>query len=454
MTTRRKLGRREFLQGLGAGGLALAGLTGCGSGGVTSVGRTIGAVPPKPIPAAPILVVLNIDGGYDWLNVMPPMDGANRTAYLAKRPVLGIQTSAMTAIGSGVGLNNDLTGMWDLHALGRVAWIPGIGMNNPNLSHFVSIDLWGQGAATPNGTGWLGRFADQSFSASDALRGLTVTSDLPTMLRGATRSFVSITGSSGYVYPSYLRSSSLGSPYVAADVSLLKAQFGNAVGSTTADAPSQPGYAAAASSGKAFLDATARFGSNLTARTPTVLYPGDGGYPVGRLGGGGLSGGLSSQLKFIAQMIANDLPVEVYFCRLGGWDTHSNQAVDHPNLQRTLGGSLSAFYQDLASIQTASGNAQDRVMVAAYSEFGRRVQENDGGTDHGTAGLSFCMGAAVQGGFYGAYPDLNDLDGNGNMKYTVDFRSLYATVLDRWLGQPASTTDALLGTSYPRLGFL
>src|SRR5439155_8117813 len=118
----------------------------------------------------------------------------------------------------------------------------------------------------------------------------------------------------------------------------------------------------------------------------------------------------------------------------------------------TAGGSIRAFYDDLASVQTADGNAQERVMILAWSEFGRRVAENKGGTDHGTAGLSFCVGRAVRGGFYGDYPDLSNLDRNGNMKYTVDFRSVYATVLERWLGQDSAATDTMLGATYARLG--
>jgi len=94
------------------------------------------------------------------------------------------------------------------------------------------------------------------------------------------------------------------------------------------------------------------------------------------------------------------------------------------------------------------------VLILAYSEFGRRVQENNGGTDHGTAGLAFCVGKSIKGGLYGGYPDLTSLDSNGNMRYTTDFRSLYATVLERWLGQAAPATDTLLGSAYPRLGFL
>ncbi len=444
--------RREFIQTLGATGVALAGWTACGGGGSKGSSASGGTTqPPIAIPAAPILVIVNIDGGWDWLNVLPPNAGANLGVYQTKRANLGITDPALlTDLGSGIALNNDFTGMDQLHALGRVAWIPGIGMPNPNLSHFTSIDLWGQGATVPAGTGWLGRYADTAFSPTgDVLRGLTVTSDLPVMLKGANRSFVSITGAGGYVYPAYLLSGS-----TVPDAATLENGWGTAI----AAPGSKPGYLAAAQAGKLFYDAQNNpafgTGGSLASRTPTVPYPGDAAYPTKRLDGSNLTSSLSSQFKLIAQMIAAGLPAQVFFSRLGGWDTHSNEAVDLPNLQRALGGSIKAFYDDLATITTTSGNAQDRVMILAYSEFGRRVQENAGGTDHGTAGLSFCVGKAVKGGLYGAYPDLTSLDANGNMKFTTDFRSLYATVLDRWLGQATATTDSLLGTSYPRLAFL
>jgi uncharacterized protein (DUF1501 family) len=443
--------RRRFLQGMTVGGAALA--AGCNGGDAVNPGQPV-PTPPIPVPARPILVVVFIDGGNDWLQMMPPILGANRSAYASRRPTLAVDPLATTGLGMDLGLNQDFTGMAQLNQDGRVAWLPGIGMNNPNLSHFVSTDLWGQGSAVPDGTGWLGRFADTAFDArGDVLRGLTVTSDMPVMLRGARRSFVSITGPSGFVYPSWLRANRITSRY---DPALLEAGFGAAASSAPVDAPSGPGYAAAAEAARSFYEAQNGFGVDgaLPSRTPSVRYPGDSGYPVVRPNGGALPSGLSSQLKLVAQMIAAGLPTQVFFTRIGGWDTHSNEAADHPVLQRTLGGSIKAFYDDLASIDTADGNAQERVMVLAWSEFGRRVAENDGGTDHGTAGLAFCVGRAVRGGFYGDYPNLADLDRNGNMKFTLDFRSLYATVLDRWLGQATFATDALLGTSYPRLGFL
>lgn len=443
--------RREFLQHSGAAGLGLAGLTACGGGGAKapSGGTT---TPPTPVPTAPILVVVNIDGGWDWLNVLPPTGGNNASVYQSLRPTLKIEPTATLNLGEEVGLNADLTGLGELSQQGRVAWIRGIGMNNFSLSHFTAIDLWAQGANVPAGSGWLGRFADTTFNAAgDVLRGITVTSDLPMMLKGNGRSFVSITSSSGYVFPARLFGNAVGSPY---DPAVMENGVYNALNATSTD----PGYLLAAVPTRLFLDAQNSFGTNgqLPTRTPSVLYPGDAGYPVSRTTGGSLSSGLSNQLKLIAQMIASGLPTQIYFARLGGWDTHSNQAVDHPNLQRTLGGALAAFHEDLKSITTSQGNAQSRVMILAYSEFGRRVKENQGGTDHGTAGLAFAIGNAVKGGLYGNYPDLGSLDANGNMRYsaTADFRSLYATVLDRWLGQASTATNSLLGSNYPRFGFL
>jgi len=433
--------RRRFLQGMGATGLA-AGLASCGH---PQPGQ-----PATPRPSKPILVVVFLDGGYDWLNVMPPLSGPNRTAYQAARPTLAIPTTGADDLGGGIGLNRDLTGMFELAQLGRVAWFPGIGMPNANLSHFVAADLWGMGAsaAAAGTTGWLGRYADGAFNPTgDVLRGVTVTGDVPLMLRGASRSFVSITGAAGFVYPSWLRSN--GRLPATWDPQLLEDGF--AAGIQEGMASTDPAQLAAARAEKLFLDAQNGFGidGTLPARTPNAIYPGDAGYPLA-----GVSNGLARQFKLIAQMIAAGIPGEIFFTRLGGWDTHANQLADHPRLMRALGGAIRSFYEDLSKLDTADGNALERTMILGWSEFGRRVPENNGGTDHGTAGLAFCVGRGVQGGVVSPYPDLTKLDRNQNMVETVDYRSLYATVLQGWLGRDQLTTDTLLGAHYQPLGFL
>lgn len=433
--------RRRFLQGMGATGLA-AGLASCShpQPGQPATGR----------PARHILVIVNIDGGYDWLNVMPPLSGPNRTLYESARPTLAVPTTGADDLGGGMGLNRDFAGMFELAQLGRVAWFPGIGMANANLSHFVATDLWGQGssAAAAGNTGWLGRYADGAFApAGDVLRGITVTGDVPLMLRGSSRSFVSITGASGYVYPSWLRSN--GRLPATWEPQLLENGFTAAVQEGVASG--DPAQLAAATAERLFLDAQNDFGvdGTLAARTPAALYPGDPGHPIQ-----GVSTGLARQFKLIAQMIAGGIPGEVFFTRLGGWDTHSNQLTDHPRLMRALGGSIRSFYEDLSLLQTPDGNAGERTMILAWSEFGRRVPENNGGTDHGTAGLAFCVGRGVKGGVYSPYPDLTRLDRNNNMVETVDYRRLYGTVLQGWLGRDQAATDALLGARYDALGFL
>lgn len=432
------ISRRGFLQGIGAA----AGLAACG--------RTRQLFEPSLAkPAKPILVVVNLDGGNDWLNMLPPTTGSNRAEYERCRPSLKVPANGITEIGDGVGLSNHFFGMERLSNLGQVAWILGVGMQAPNLSHFVSIDLWGQGAAEPNGTGWLGRYADAAFRpGADAMRGVALTSDVPIMLRGAVRDFVSITDAKSFQFPTSLWTISRTAPW---DSQLLLEGYRVAASSSTGDR----GYEAAAATSRMFLETCESFpGGSLPPREPSVLYPGDLGYDGRQLGGRPLDSGLSEQLKLIAQMLAGGIDAEVFFVRIGGWDTHVNQLVDHPNLMRALGGSLAAFYEDLSTVSTPSGNAADRTVILAWSEFGRRVRENQTGTDHGTAGLAFCIGRAVKGGFYGEYPDLADLDEHGNMRFTVDFRSLYATVLERWLGRSGRETDAILGASYPRLEFV
>ena len=444
--------RRSFIQTLGAGTAAVAGLSACGGGGSSSGGGNGGGGGGNPPPAlaGPILVVVQVQGGNDWLNTLAPVAGANAAAYRSNRPVIGIPDADLTPLnmsGTGdVGLNKNLLGMDLLHASGKVAWIPGIGMPNPNLSHFTSTDLWGQGAAVPDGSGWLGRWGDAVFAPSEVLRGIAVTSDIMLMVHGKKRDFVSIVTTGDFVYPAYLRSAA-----TPADANFLKTGFLASLNAGAAD----PAAALASSEGKLWYDAQSAFSTLIRARTPAVPYPGDGAYTNNR-GLPRLTSQLSGQLKLVAQMIASGIPGQVYTVRLGGFDTHSNEVTDYPKLMGALGGSIKAFYDDLATIDTTvdgkSVKAQDRVLMMGWSEFGRRSKEINGGTDHGTSVLGFWVGNMVKGGFYGGgYPDLTKPDSNGNMVSTSDFRSLYATVLDRFL---LGDSKAVLGATYPLLGFL
>jgi len=151
-------------------------------------------------------------------------------------------------------------------------------------------------------------------------------------------------------------------------------------------------------------------------------------------------------LQLLAEVIAGELGLRVGYIPLGGFDTHNNQANEQPRLLAGMAAGLAAFYQDLA----AHGKDQN-VVVMTWSEFGRRVGENaNGGTDHGTAGPMFVMGSAVRGGVYGEIPALNRLE-SGNLQYTVDFRSVYATLIEGWFG---ADPEPSLGGRYPTLPLL
>jgi uncharacterized protein (DUF1501 family) len=165
---------------------------------------------------------------------------------------------------------------------------------------------------------------------------------------------------------------------------------------------------------------------------PAVAYP-DTGFAAG--------------LSLLAEVITGGLGIRVGHVTLGGFDTHNNQAAEHSALMTTLDEGLTAFYQDLA----AQGRAED-VLVLTWSEFGRRVTENGNkGTDHGSASMVFALGNGVKKGFYGDQPSLTKLIDNGNLSFTTDFRSVYATIIEDWLGTPS---EPLMGKQWPTLGFL
>jgi len=252
-------------------------------------------------------------------------------------------------------MNRDLGGLDELQAAGKVAWILGIGYEQPEPLPLRVHRPLGPGSAVPNGTAGWGASPTAPSTPGHVLRGLTVTSDLPIMLRGASRASspsparpaTSIPPTCGRTGWEPLR------PEPA------RVRFAAAATSVAALASSQPGYAAGARPPSSSW--TRRTGSAWTRPRrphPDGSLSGDASYPVTRVERSRLSGSLSTQLKLVAQMIAAELPVEIFFCRIGGWDTHSNQATDHANLMRTLGGAIHASTRTWRRPDRA-GNAQD-----------------------------------------------------------------------------------------------
>ena len=369
------------------------------------------------------LIVVQMAGGNDGLNtIVPYMDGT----YYQARPTLAVPASAVLPLNDRLGMNPSLKALQPLWQQKKLAIVEGVGYPNPNLSHFASMDIWqtldlnGQGAQ-----GWLGKYVaglvDQD---GHPFQSLAVGTALPVALKSISADVPVVANPASYRL--------LPDPAQASETSAAEARIQTLLKLYNTYPQSAP-YAA-------LLDATAQNAvqGSKTLHDVASQYTAKAQYPTTNFAKG---------LQVLAEVIVQGLGLRVGYVTLGGFDTHSAQETDQPKLLQDLAEGLTAFYADLAA-----HNAADDVVVMTWSEFGRRVEENaSAGTDHGTAAPLFVLGNAVQGGIYGEPPDLTDLDSAGNLKFTTDFRSVYATVLDRWLGAPAAS---VLGGSFGDQAFL
>jgi uncharacterized protein (DUF1501 family) len=408
--------RRQFvLGGLGAGVAGAAGL---------SISRQPGPKRAAPSSSTPplndgILVLLTLYGGNDGLNTVIPYENGS---YLGGRATLGYQPDQVLPLGDGLGLHpnlKQLKGLWDTR---RLAIVRGVGYPNPDRSHFRSMDIWQ--SAMPEEqvvTGWVGRWLD--LSGNDPLRAVSVGGSLP-------RSFGGEKAAGAAVPVGELTLP--GSPAV-------RAAFA-AVSQPSAGA--SPLAARVAQSGKDLLavdDAIA----HLLAGQPDN---GEAAAGSTSLEGTGGANALLPQLQLVAKLVKAGSPTRVYGVSLGGFDTHANEKETHARLLADVDEAVGAFFKSLEGSPQAG-----RVVLVAYSEFGRRVAANgSNGTDHGTAAPMFVAGVPVKGGFYGEEPSLTDLD-NGDLKFTTDFRSVYATLLEELIGVEAK---ASLGKPFVGVPFL
>jgi uncharacterized protein (DUF1501 family) len=362
-----------------------------------------------------VLVVIQLAGGNDGLNTIVPYSD---DAYHRARPVIGLDPKSVLRVDDRIGFNPALAGLAELFHDGHVALLQGVGYPNPNRSHFEATEIWETASPDrPQQYGWLGRYLDkrypngskpaspfESVALGDTLPAALVSAHVDVPAIGGLGAFSYNTGrdlaskqSAGTLYDG---AKAGGSPYLAmiADVAREAYHGGDVLRTEVA------GY------------------------TSAVTYPTDG---------------FAQQLKLAAQLIGSKAGTRIIFVSLGSFDTHAGQRAQQDRLLGLLGGGLKAFYADLA----AHGNAQ-RVLAMTFSEFGRRVTQNaSNGTDHGTAMPLFVVGGAVKGGVYGDHPSLTDLD-SGDLKFHTDFRSVYATVLQSWLGR--NPAEVLTG-SYPLL---
>jgi uncharacterized protein (DUF1501 family) len=378
------------------------------------------ALAQSPLPGLPgsenrCLVVINLYGGNDGLNCVVPHGDAR---YYRLRPNLAIDRSAVLAIDARTGLNPAMRSFKALYDKGIVAIVQGVGYPNPDHSHFRSTEIW-QTAAPERyeHTGWLGRYFDEAGARDNLFKGVAVSKVLPEVLVSDRTDIPAIPALGAYsmmadrdaaarqAFSRQARDRSLpfSSPYLAHIMEI----EGDAQRSSEELPRLVSGYKTRAS------------------------YP---------------ATGLGRSLALAAQIVGSNLGTKAIYVEHGSFDTHVSQAKTQDALLTQFSNAIAAFYEDLA----AHGN--DRlVLTLTFSEFGRRIEENGNrGTDHGEASPLFLIGGGVKGGLYGAAPDLGATN-MGNVRYTIDFRSVYATVLERWLGRPSA---GVLNGEFPRLPVL
>jgi uncharacterized protein (DUF1501 family) len=394
---------------------------------------------------SPILVVLQMAGGNDGLNTVVPF--ANDHYYRA-RPRLAVTGKDVLKLNDALGLHPTLAGLKELFDAGRLAIVQGVGYPNPNRSHFRSTEIWQTASEADRFEkyGWLGRYFDNACAGCDATAGISIGRELPQAFVGPKPIGISLEDPERYRF--------VGADQPEADETASSEEFYRKM--TEADGGLAFGGAANTSAGASIgavgaarpqgspLDFIERVAldaqlSSDQIRAVARKARNQAGYPASQLAHG---------LRLVARLIGGGLPTRVYYVSQGGYDTHTNQRGAHERLLKELGDAVKAFIDDLA----AQGNL-DRVLVMTFSEFGRRVSENaSGGTDHGAAAPLFVVGSRVKPGLLGQHPSLAPGDLlNGDPKFAIDFRSVYASVLEQWLRTPSAP---ILGRKFSSLQFV
>jgi uncharacterized protein (DUF1501 family) len=360
----------------------------------------------EPMRDGRVLVVVQLDGGNDGINTVVPYKDEG---YARSRKALRLDAGKLLKVNDTVGLHPSLGGAARLLERGRLAIVQGVGYPNPSRSHFRSMAIWHSArrdVEEHRGPGWLGRAFDERLAAGDASGTTFVGAGQPPAALIGRRSV-----------PATLdRLEDLA----------LKGKPG---------ARGTIGEVPAGDDLRAFVRRTVLDAYTAADRVAEITR-GE------RSADEGSGADLTGRLSLIARLLKSGARARVYYTQQGSYDTHAGQLQTHGNLLFKLSEALGSFQEDL----DASGLA-DRVLVLCFSEFGRRVAENgSGGTDHGTAGPVFLVGKQVRAGLVGETPSLLDLE-DGDLKMTVDFRRIYAAILQDWLAVPSA--DVLAGRYDP-----
>jgi uncharacterized protein (DUF1501 family) len=365
-----------------------------------------------------ILVVLQMAGGNDGINTVVPF---GNDFYHKARPSIGLSAQNVLQLNGEIGFHNSMTGFKNLYDAGHLAVVQGVGYPNPNRSHFRSTEIWQTASDSDRSEayGWVGRYFDSCCSGADPTVGVVVGNQLPQSFYARKPKGICFNNPQNYRFMANAQTEAayekMNDVEMAGQGSDDKS--GDSIGMLAAAQP-MTGGKAVDFIGRTALDAQM---SSEKIRGIADRVQNQATYPNSQL---------ANSLKLVAKLIGGGLPTRIYYVSQGGYDTHTGQANRQKQLLQDLGDSTKAFVDDL----NAQGNLQ-RVLVMTFSEFGRRVAENaNGGTDHGAAAPMFIVGDKVKAGLLGKYPSLAPQDlFQGDVKFNVDFRSVYASVLESWL---------------------
>ena len=367
-----------------------------------------------PVPLGnKVVVILQLSGGNDGLNTVIPV---RNDLYYKTRPRLGIGKDKALLLTDEVGLHPALTGFKELYDDGSLGIVNSVGYPNPDRSHFRSMDIWHTASQSSEywNNGWVGRYLDAQCKGCDKpTQAIEIDDILSLALKGDNIKGIAVKD------PKRL--------YGTANERFFKEVIKN----HTDEAGEQPADYLYKTMAETLSSADYIF-------QQSKMHPTRADYP---------KTGLGNSMKTIASLIFSEINTKVYYVSLGSFDTHINQEAQQQRLFTEMNDAVKAFIRDLKT-----NNRFEDVMLFTFSEFGRRVQQNaSNGTDHGTANNMFLIsGGLKQKGLINTLPDLNDLD-EGDLKYKVDFKNVYATVLNKWLKADDKT---ILAKQYEHLNFI
>ena len=371
----------------------------------------------------PVVVVVELNGGNDYLNTVIPYTDPN---YYDNRKVLGIGEEEVLKLDDELGLNPHMGPMKDLYESGNLAIIHGVGYENPSRSHFRSMDIWHTCEPLELAEeGWIGRSEREIDPAGENPVGIvSVGYGLPRALVAPGVPVASVTDLETFgLYTDAQHVEQRDSM-----LELFQEMYSPAIGSgVTGDVMSYLGQTGrdALKSADILKDAVPSYRSN-------VEYGSDN---------------LGQSLRTIATVHAADLGVRFFYATHGGFDTHASQISMHSNLWTQVSRGVADFWDDLAE-----QGASDNVVMLLFSEFGRRVKENGHGTDHGSGGVAFAVGPNVKGGMYSEYPSRSpEALVDGDLAPVLDFRGVYSELLEDWMGLDAAP---IVNGAFEKPGFV